>query len=211
LTSKIHLAVDGRGLPMSVILTPGQAGDNPQLLPLLDQINVGRAGRGRPRKRPERVLAYSHPCTRTALRRRGIRFTSPERIDQIERRRAKGSHGGRPPAFDQAVYADRNVVERCFNRLKQFRALATRYAKRVAYYRSEIIIAAIVLWLRADRTRLSPGDSRRPQLTFWWRWHGAFRLRACVIVRPAVLPGAPPFVETEGGFSQPGRARRAGV
>jgi hypothetical protein len=39
------------------------------------------------------------------------------------------------------------VVERCFNRLKQFRALATRYAKRVAYYRSEIIIAAIVLWL----------------------------------------------------------------
>jgi Transposase DDE domain len=57
LTSKIHLAVDGRGLPMSVILTPGQAGDNPQLLPLLDQINVSREGRGRPRKRPERVLA----------------------------------------------------------------------------------------------------------------------------------------------------------
>jgi transposase len=42
------------------------------------------------------------------------------------------------------------VVEPCFNRLKQFRALATRYAKRVAYYRSEIIIAAIVLWLRTD-------------------------------------------------------------
>ena len=152
MTSKIHLAVDGRGLPMSVILTPGQAGDNPQLLPLLDQINVSREGRGRPRKRPERVLAdkaYSHPSTRAALRSRGIAFTSPERIDQIDRRRAKGSRGGRPPAFDQAVYADRNVVERCFNRFKQFRALATRYAKRVAYYRSEIIIAAIVLWLRA--------------------------------------------------------------
>src|SRR5689334_7517910 len=57
LTSKIHLAVDGRGLPMSVILTPGQAGDNPQLLPLLDQIDVHRDGSGRPRKRPERVLA----------------------------------------------------------------------------------------------------------------------------------------------------------
>ncbi|MDT7754062.1 MAG: hypothetical protein QOD96_7724 [Pseudonocardiales bacterium] len=56
LTSKIHLAVDGRGLPMSVILTPGQAGDNPQLLPLLDQVSVGRDGPGRPRKRPERVL-----------------------------------------------------------------------------------------------------------------------------------------------------------
>lgn len=54
LTSKIHLAVDGRGLPMSIILTPGQAGDNPQLLPLLDQVAVGRDGPGRPRKRPER-------------------------------------------------------------------------------------------------------------------------------------------------------------
>jgi hypothetical protein len=42
------------------------------------------------------------------------------------------------------------VVERCFNRLKRFRDLATRYAKRVAYYRSDIVIAAIVLWLRAD-------------------------------------------------------------
>jgi transposase len=153
LTSKIHLAVDGRGLPMSVILTPGQAGDNPQLLPLLDQVGVGRDGPGRPRKRPERVLAdkaYSHPSTRAALRSRGIAFTSPERIDQIERRRVKGSRGGRPPAFDADLYADRNVVERCFNRLKQFRALATRYAKRVAYYRSEIVIAALVLWLRAD-------------------------------------------------------------
>jgi transposase len=138
---------------MSVILKQGQAGDNPQLLPLLDQISVGRAGPGQPRKRPERVLAdkaYSHPSTRAALRSRRIAFTSPERVDQIERRRAKGSRGGRPPAFDPDLYAERNVVERCFNRLKQFRALATRYAKRVAYYRSEIIIAAIVLWLRAD-------------------------------------------------------------
>jgi transposase len=153
LTSKIHLAVDGRGLPMSVILTPGQAGDNPQLLPLLDQVAVGRDGPGRPRTRPERVLAdkaYSHPSTRAQLRRRQIAFTSPERSDQIARRRAKGARGGRPPAFDPDLYTGRNVVERCFNRLKQFRALATRYAKRAAYYRTEIIIAAIVLWLRSD-------------------------------------------------------------
>lgn len=138
---------------MSIILTPGQAGDNPQLLPLLDQVAVGRDGPGRPRKRPERVLAdkaYSHPSTRAAMRGRGISFTSPEKSDQIARRQAKGSRGGRPPRFDPEIYAERNVVERCFNRLKQFRALATRYAKRVAYYRSEIIIAAIVLWLRVD-------------------------------------------------------------
>jgi len=49
---------------MSIILTAGQAGDNPQLLPLLDQLTVGRDGPGRPRKRPDRILAdkaYSHP------------------------------------------------------------------------------------------------------------------------------------------------------
>ncbi|NMH92090.1 transposase [Pseudonocardia bannensis] len=46
--------------------------------------------------------------------------------------------------------ADRDRTERCFNRLKQFRALATRYAKRAAYYRAEIIIVAIVLSRRTD-------------------------------------------------------------
>jgi transposase len=107
---------------------------------------VGRDGPGRPRKRPDRVIAdkaYSHPSTRAALRARGIKFTSPERRDQIAHRRAKGSRGGRPPAFDPERYAGRNVVERCFNRLKQFRDLVTRYAKRAAYYRAELTIAAI--------------------------------------------------------------------
>ena len=151
LSSKIHLAVDGRGLPLAVILTPGQDGDNPQLIPLLEGISVRRPGRGRPRSRPEAVLAdkaYSHPSTRAALRSRRIRFTSPERSDQIARRAAKGSAGGRPPDFDREEYKRRNVVERCFNRLKQFRDLATRYAKRAAYYRAELLIAATILWLR---------------------------------------------------------------
>ena len=151
LTSKIHVAVDGRGLPMSILVTPGQAGDNPQLLPLLDQVSVRPPGPGRARSRPRRVIAdkaYSHPSTRCALRARGIAFTCPERSDQIARRKAKGPAGGRPPAFDQVIYRDRNVVERCFARLKQFRALATRYAKRVAYYRTQVVIATIALWLR---------------------------------------------------------------
>jgi hypothetical protein len=52
-------------------LTAGQAGDNPQLLPLLDAVSVARVGPGRPRRRPDRVVAeraYSHPSTRAALR-----------------------------------------------------------------------------------------------------------------------------------------------
>jgi len=143
--------VDGRGLPVSVILTPGQDGDNPQLLPLIDQIRVPRIGPGRPRSKPEAVLAdkaYSHPSTRQALRERRIRFTSPERADQIARRKDKGARGGRPPAVDLAEYKRRNVVERCFNRLKQFRDFATRYAKRAAYFKAEITLAATILWLR---------------------------------------------------------------
>jgi transposase len=80
----------------------------------------------------------------------GHKFTSPERRDQIAHRRRRGSRGGRPPGFDPHLYRDRNVVERCFNRLKQFLDLATRYAKRAAYYRAEMVIAAIVLWLRTD-------------------------------------------------------------
>jgi transposase len=72
--------------------------------------------------------------------------TIPERADQIARRQAKGSAGGRPPAFDTAVYKRRNVVERCFNRLKQWRDLATRFAKRASIYRASLIIAAMI-WL----------------------------------------------------------------
>jgi transposase len=65
---------------MAVRLTAGQAGDNPQLLPLLDEVSVARSGPGRPRQRPDRVVAdkaYSHPSTRQALRRRGIRVVIP--------------------------------------------------------------------------------------------------------------------------------------
>ncbi|UOX90403.1 transposase [Amycolatopsis sp. FBCC-B4732] len=92
--------------------------------------------------------AYTHPSTRQALRSRRIKATLPERADQIARRKAKSSAGGRPPAFDSGLYKLRNVVERCFNRLKQFRGLATRYAKRAAYHRAEIVLACIILHLR---------------------------------------------------------------
>ena len=71
---------------MSIILTAGQAGDNPQLLPLLESIRVPREGPGRPRTRPEEVIAdkaYIHPSTRKAMRDRRIRFTSPQESDQI--------------------------------------------------------------------------------------------------------------------------------
>ncbi len=82
------------------------------------------------------------------MRDRRITFVSPEREDQTAHRKGKGSRGGRPPVFDAKIYKQRNVVERCFNRLKQLRDLATRYAKRAAHYQAELTIAAIALWLR---------------------------------------------------------------
>jgi transposase len=150
LSTKIHLAVDGRGRPLSVLITAGQAGDNPQLLPLLDAIAIKSVGPGRPRKKPDMLIAdkaYTHVSTRRALRRRGIRHAIPERSDQVDQRAAKGSAGGRPPSFDREVYKQRNVVERCFGRLKQWRDLATRFAKRAAIYRSCLVLISALIWL----------------------------------------------------------------
>ena len=134
-------------------LTAGQAGDNPHLLPLLDDIAVPARGHGpRRRKHPDWVIAdkaYAHHSTRNALRRRGIKAVIPERSDQVAYRKAKGSRGGRPPRFDADLYRERNVVERAFNRLKGWRGIATRYDKHARNYRAGVVIASIVLfWLR---------------------------------------------------------------
>lgn len=148
----MHLTCDGKGRPLSLVLTPGQRHDSTQLVPLLDAIRVPRVGRGRPRKRPARVIGdkgYRYPSCRRELRRRGIAATIPERSDQRTRRATKP---GRPLAFDKAAYRRRNVVERCINRLKQWRGVATRYEKRAENYRAMVVIAALMLWLDSSDT-----------------------------------------------------------
>jgi transposase len=143
----VHLACDGKGRPLSVILTPGQRNDGTQLCAVLDAIRVPRVGRGRPRKRPERLLAdrgYGKGLYQRMLRARGIPHTIPERSDHRERRLGRA---GRPLLFDADLYARRNVVERCVNRLKQWRAIATRYEKRAVNYRAMVLIASLMIWL----------------------------------------------------------------
>ncbi len=161
-STKTHLSVDRRGRPLSIRVTPGQAGDNPQLLPLIDDIGVpARGAGGRSRSRPDCVIAdkaYSHPSTRRALRRRGIRVVIPEKSDQIVYRATKGSRGGRPPHFNSELYRDRNVVERAFNRLKGWRGIATRYDKHARNYRAGVILACIVLFW----TPAAPDQTDRP-------------------------------------------------
>jgi transposase len=105
--------------------------------------------RGRPRTRPEVVLAdkaYSSRATREHLRRRGIRTVISERADQQANRRQRGQAGGRPPALDREAYKQRNTVERCINRLKQRRGSATRYEKTATVYLAGLHLAGIFLW-----------------------------------------------------------------
>ncbi len=133
---------------MSVVLTAGPRHDSTQLEAVLDAIRVPRpSGRGRPRKRPDHLTAdkgYSYTRCRQVLRRRGIPHTIPERRDQRARR---AQRPGRPLPFDKERYRQRNVVERCINRLKQWRSLATRFEKRAANYRARVVIASLMIWL----------------------------------------------------------------
>lgn len=133
------------------MLTPGNVNDATAFADVLDGVRIPRVSTGRPRATPQRVLgdkAYSSRAIRQLLRRRGIAATIPERRDQLANRRRKGLWGGRPPAFDREIHRDRNVVERCFARLKQFRAIATRFDKLADRYRAGIVLASLILWLR---------------------------------------------------------------
>ncbi len=70
----------------------------------------------------------------------------PGKDDQKDNRKRKGSAGGRPVGYDKEAYKRRNVVERNFNTLKQWRSLATRYDKLALTYRSATVLQAAVLW-----------------------------------------------------------------
>ncbi len=148
-TTKIHAAADGNGRPLALVLTGGNVNDTTQLDRVLAGIGVPRNGAGRPRTRPDYLVAdkaYSSRANRASLRRRGIGHTIAEPADQHAHRRRRGRRGGRPVGFDRQRYKRRNRIERCFNKLKQWRGIATRYDKTATCYVGALHLAAALIW-----------------------------------------------------------------
>jgi transposase len=114
---------------------------------LLEAGAVKRPGRGRPRQRPQRAAGDKGDpgrSVRTSLRRRGIGTVIPRRTTESRR-------GVR---FDREAYRERNRIARLINRLKQHRAIATRYEKLEVAYHALLTIACILRWLSVCRHAL---------------------------------------------------------
>ena len=130
LTTKIHALVDANGLPVVLKLSEGQAHDGRSAADMLDAIGNGQ------------VLladrAYDSDALRNSLAGRGAWAN----VKPLARRIDK-------PAFSPFLYRYRNLVERFFNKLKHFRAVATRFEKHDANYLALVKLAASRIWMRS--------------------------------------------------------------
>jgi len=129
LTSKIHALVDANGLPIALKLTPGQAHDGRSAADMLESLGDGD------------VLladrAYDSDALRLEMAARGAWANIPPMPGRKRR-----------PPFSAFLYRYRNLVERFFNKLKHFRAVATRYEKHSANYLALVKLASVKIWMR---------------------------------------------------------------
>jgi transposase len=127
LTTKIHALVDALGNPVELMLTPGQAHDLVCAEPLIENVD------------PAALIgdkAYDADPLIDILSQRGITPVIPPRANRATHR-----------ACDFALYCERNLVERFFNQLKHFRAIATRYDKLARNFLAGVQLAAAMILL----------------------------------------------------------------
>jgi transposase len=133
--SKHHLITDGGGIPLAVCLSAANRNDISELIPLVDAIPPIRGRRGRPRQRPERLLAdraYWSKRYHRELRRRGIKpqIAAP-----------KSPHGS-------GLGKERWVIERSISWLHQHRRLRVRYERRADIHQAFLSIACSLICLK---------------------------------------------------------------
>jgi transposase len=135
----LHLICEGQGLPLVVEVSPGQQHETQQVVPLVQHLPDLRGPDGEA-LRPQKLAGdkgYSAGWVRQLLREMGITPVIAHRKNEA-----------RSEEFDQEAYRQRNLIERCVGRLKEFRRVATRYEKLALHYLGMLHLAMIVLWLR---------------------------------------------------------------
>lgn len=140
--TKIHLATDGSGLPLNIVLSPGQAHESQFVQRLLEGIGVQHQ-KGYMKRRCHAVLAdkaYSGHVLRNELKNKGIKEVIPRKSNE------KMALDGRSQ-LDRNVYRNRNVVERCFGRLQEYRRIATRYDITARNYLAMVKLGCIRLFI----------------------------------------------------------------
>lgn len=124
--TKLHLVTDGHGLPLAVVVSPGQAHESQFVAPVLDAVRIARVGPGRPRQRPEAIAGdkgYSYGSIRRWLAQHHIHAVIPTKSNQPTQ-----------PDFDAVAYRQRHVIECTVGLLKEARRIATRYEKLAIHF-----------------------------------------------------------------------------
>ena len=133
LTTKIHALVDANGRPIALKLTEGQAHDGRAAADMLHALGQG-----------DILLAdaaYDSDALRQSLAARGAWAN----VKPMANRRRK-------PAFSAFLYRYRNLVERFFNKLKHYRAVATRYDKTPENFLASVKLASARIWMRVNES-----------------------------------------------------------
>ena len=128
-STKIHARTDAEGLPIGIVITPGQAHDVTAYPALMEEVDDN----------PEQMLAdkgYDSDAVRDDIQKRGGEALIPTRATR------KVQH-----LVDKAIYALRNRIERFFNKIKNSRRVATRYDKLVESFAAFVLLATVRLWI----------------------------------------------------------------